>query len=200
MVAYSTDEELVRKCQSELPYQTTSFEILVTRYKDKVFAKAANMLRNKDDASDVTQEVFLQVFSNLPSFRLDSSFSTWLYSIAVNRCLSYIETRKRRPWWWLTVDIEEFQAAQQEEEALFLLVGQSTQKEDLRKIIDRTFERLSDLSREILTLRYIEEMDLKSISAELGIGLSAAKMRLGRAREEFIKKYQQVSQGKLHGS
>lgn len=71
-----TDEELVRRCQHELPYQTESFALLVSRYKEKVFSKVLGMINNREDARDLSQDIFIKMFHGLPAFRIDASFST----------------------------------------------------------------------------------------------------------------------------
>ena len=64
-----TDDELVRRCQAELPYQTRTFELLIARYQDRVFGKAYNIIKNRDETNDLTQDIFVKVFHALPQFR-----------------------------------------------------------------------------------------------------------------------------------
>ncbi len=185
-----TDEELVKRCQEELPYITTSFEALVNRYKDKVYGKALSMLRHPQDAEDAAQDIFLRVFNGLPNFHFNAAFNTWLTAITTNTCLTYIEKRRRKPWWWLTEDLDEVQGEQAAEQSLFLLVGKSLEQEDMQRAIENTMQRLTETSREILRLRFWEELDYQAIAERLHIKLSAVKMRIKRAREEFISEYQ----------
>ena len=86
-----TDDELVLQCQAELPYQIEAFETLVNRYRHKVFGKCLSMVKNTEDAYDVTQDIFIRVFNGIKNFKRKSSFSTWLYTITVNTCLNFIE-------------------------------------------------------------------------------------------------------------
>ncbi len=188
-----SDEELVARCKTELPYQAKSFEILLQRYKDKVFSKAVSILKNEEDSRDISQDIFIKVFNGLPSFRSESAFSTWLYAITVNTCLNHKEKMQRRPWWWLAEDIEEVREGHVQEEEFFHLVGKIFEQEDLRKQIDSTLKNLSEQDREILELRFFEELDYKAISRNLGIGLSAVKMRLKRARQEFKHEFKHLS-------
>ena len=97
---FISDEELVSHCKMELPYQTMSFEILVKRYQNKVFHKTLTLLKNREDAEDIAKEIFLKVFSKLPTFKGNSSFSTWLYSITVNTCLNVMDQKKRKLKWF----------------------------------------------------------------------------------------------------
>ncbi len=191
---HTSDNDLVRRCQTELPYETRAFEILLERYKDKVFRKVISMLRNRNEAEDVSQDIFLKVFTGLPSFRHDSSFSTWLYAITVNTCMNRIDKMQRRPWWWLSEDPDEIRSDVQQQEAMFYLIGQSVERRELQQRIDSTFAKISPASSEILKLRFLEELDYQTISARLNLGLSAAKMRIKRARQEFVAQFELTSE------
>lgn len=187
-----TDSELVYRCQQELPYETRAFEELVQRYQNKVFAKAMNMLKNREDAEDATQEVFVKVFNALPAFQHNASFSTWLYTITVNTCLNHIDKKNRRALWWLTVDVDELRESEKEDQQMFLLIGQRLEREDLNRAIEQVLKKMKPRAREILRLRFFDEMDYQSIADYLEINLSAAKMRLKRAKEDFRKLFHQL--------
>lgn len=186
------DEELVKLCQGELPYQTDAFEVLMNRYRQRVFGKILSMLRRREDANDVLQDVFIKVYNALPKFQMKSSFSTWVYTITVNTTLNYIDKMQRRPLWWITEDVTESNRSELEDKQLFFAVDQGLEREDLRKQIAAAMENLSEASRKIIQLRYYEELDYKSIAEALDLGLSATKMRLKRAREEFRNHYEMV--------
>ena len=188
-----SDVELVRQCQEGLPYQTAAFEILMKRYRQRVFAKVLSMIRHREEAIDLLQDIFIKVFNGLPRFQGKSSFSTWLYSITVNTCLNHIEKLQRRPLWWLAGNIDAEKLAQQADEELFFMVDGGLEREELRKWIETALNSLSDSAREVIQLRYFEEKDYRTIADELGIGLSAAKMRLKRAREEFKEKFEKLT-------
>ncbi len=88
-----TDEILIQNIRAG---NTESFEDLVSRYQRKVFAFAYRMVVSEDDARDLTQEVFLQVFRSLDSFRGEARFSTWLYRIAANKTLDFLRRKKAK--------------------------------------------------------------------------------------------------------
>ncbi len=184
-----TDVELVKQCQHELPYVTTAFEVLVNRYKRKIYADALHMLRHPQDAEDITQEIFLKIFDGINNFQFKSSFNTWLTAITKNACLTHIDKRKRSPWWWLTDDISEVQEMVRQDETMFEMVGLGLERQDLQDAIQKTLCQISEASREILILRFWDELDYQAIANKLNIKLSAAKMRLKRARQEFIQTF-----------
>ena len=190
-----SDEELVRACCGELPYVATSFRVLMNRYKDRVYSKAVGMLGNEEDAKDVTQEVFVKLLDALPKFQFKSAFSTWLYSITVNTCLHQIDKRKRSPQWWLTEDIDEMQASEAMEAELFGVMSQRVDRPELAHRIEATLEGLPRQTRDVLELRFMDELDYQSIANQLELGLSATKMRLKRAREDFRRAYEEGEDG-----
>jgi hypothetical protein len=73
-----------------------AFERLLRRYDERIMGLIMGFVKNRNDAQDVFQEVFLRVWTSLPRFRQESSFFTWVYRIAVNRCISLCEQRNRR--------------------------------------------------------------------------------------------------------
>ncbi len=180
-----SDSELVETCRTELPYRTQAFEILVERYKQKVFGKTFSIVKNREEAEDLSQDIFVKVFHGLPGFRSNATFSTWLYAITVNTCLNHLETRQRRPWRWVAEDVEEVKAEDLHDTELFFTVRSGLEQEQLQKQIDRIMDSLGAKDREILELRYLQELDYQTIATRIGIGLSATKMRLKRARETF---------------
>ncbi len=90
-----TDEELVRKI---IDGDHLAFKRLVDRYQHLVINTCYNLIGNRQDAEDVAQEVFFQVYKSAEKFRQEAKFSTWLYRIAVNRSLNFIRDNKRFRW------------------------------------------------------------------------------------------------------
>jgi RNA polymerase sigma-70 factor (ECF subfamily) len=87
-----TDQQLLKSC---LEGDVEEYEKIVKKYRTKAMAIAMNMLGNREDAEDASQEVFIQVFQNLDKYDFDKSFSNWLYSILYKRCLDRLRKRKR---------------------------------------------------------------------------------------------------------
>jgi RNA polymerase sigma-70 factor (ECF subfamily) len=184
-----SDEALVKQCQQALPYITQAFEALVNRYKNKVYGKALSMLRHPQDAEDAAQEIFLKIFNHIGKFQFNSSLNTWITAITINTCLTVIDKRKRRPWWWLTEDIDEVTDSEQTDVAIFETVAMSIERQEQKVLIEQTLAQLPEQFREVIRLRFMEELDYQTIAKRLNIKLSAAKMRIKRAREAFIAVY-----------
>lgn len=92
-----TDEDLIARCKLELPGDTRSFELLVQRHVNRVYSLSYRVVGNKEEAEDVTQEVFTKVYNNLRKFEQQAAFSTWLYRVATNSALDALDKTKRRP-------------------------------------------------------------------------------------------------------
>jgi RNA polymerase sigma-70 factor (ECF subfamily) len=164
------------------------------RYQASVFRKSLSMLKNREEALDITQDIFIKVFHALPEFRRDATFTTWLYAITVNTCLNHLEKMQRRPWWWLSQEVNEVRIDIQQDEELFLIANQMVENAELKSAIQRTMQALSPTEQEVLRLRYFEEMEYQAIAERLGIGLSAVKMRIKRAREAFIREFKRITE------
>ena len=178
------DEELIRLCQERLPGDPRPFYALVVRYRDRVMNTAHRILGDPRDAEDMAQEVFLKVYRGLPDFRGESSFSTWLYRITINACKNELRRRSRRPT-LLEPDLESL--------GLLLPAAPSTEQavttREQRDAIQETLDRLSETDREALILRDVQDLSCQEIAETLGTGLSAAKMRVQRARLAFRELY-----------
>jgi len=181
----ASDEELVRLCQKRLPGDLRPFHALVNRYRDRVINISYRFLSDPHDAEDVAQEIFLKIYRGLPDFQARSSFSTWLYTITSNTCKNRLRRRDRRPS-LLEPDLESL--------GIRLPKNPSTEQfviaRERRDAIQETLEELSETYREALILRDIQGLSYREISKVLEIGLSAAKMRVRRARLAFQKLYE----------
>ena len=182
-----SDEALIARCQKELPLNTRSYELLVQRHMDHVYTMVHRMIPNREDAEDVTQDIFIKVYHTLASFEHKSSFSTWLHRITVNHAIDASQKLKRRGVHLFTAtDDKEVQIVQAdtqtssqpgpEERAL--------QKEQ-RECINRVFQALDREQMRVLVMRDVEDFSYEEIASSLEVGLSAVKMRIHRARLAF---------------
>lgn len=90
-------EELVRLCQRTLPDDTRAFELLVSMYKERVFATAYRLMGNRQDAEDQAQEVFLKIYRGIRQLEDPGMFTSWVYLITTNTCFDALSKQKRRP-------------------------------------------------------------------------------------------------------
>jgi len=177
-----TDSQLVSMTR-ERDYG--AFEVLVTRYQDRVFGLALGMLRDEVDAQDVVQETFLSVFRNISSFREESAFSSWLYRIAANNAM--MKLRKRRSAVQLSLDevlpqldstglrlepTEEWPAHRE----------RSVEDKELGGQIRDAVARLPEKYRLVFLLSDVKELSMKEVATILELSVSNVKTRLHRAR------------------
>lgn len=168
------DRELVVRVQAELPYVATGFAMLMRAYQARVLRTCRRLLGNPTDAEDVYQEICIRVFHGLARFEFQSTFSTWLFRITHNECMSWLRRNKRE------------RASLPLSEAVEPIVEDGPDFDSAREL-ERVLSRLSFADREVLTLRFVSDLPLQVIADILGIKLSAAKMRLSRAVERCLQ-------------
>jgi len=161
---------------------TDAYSTIINKYQDMVFKYAYYQFNDYDEALDITQDIFITVLEALPSFRQESKFSTWLYSIMVNHCKNYRKKKNRYSLVPLQAkkgdDEYEIQLEDAREDPEDKIV-----KEDSLRIVKEEISKLPDDFREILTLRDLEGLSYNEIANILGINLSNVKVRIHRGRE-----------------
>jgi RNA polymerase sigma-70 factor, ECF subfamily len=165
-----------------------AFERLVHAYDRGVLQIAMNLLRSPEDAYDVYQEAFLRVFKNLRLFRLDSSFSTWLYRIVTNLCLDQMRKRKTRREESAVVETEEGPRDRLDTVAEGRELGdpqRTLMSRQLSSRIERVLAELTARERLVFELRHYQGMRLRAIGEALGTTEEAAKMCLFRATQKM---------------
>ena len=155
----------------------SAFAVLITRYKHMVHTVTSRVLRNKMDAEEATQDVFVKAFHRLAEFQGAGKFSTWLYSIAYSTAITALRRRKNGI---LSIDYIQGHGAEPAEAAL--LPGQ-----DRTAIIDRALATLSPEDAAIVTMYYLEEMSVQEIVTITGTGASNVKVKLHRCRKKLFE-------------
>ena len=153
--------------------------ILVDRYKSLVFTLSLKMLASREEAEEVSQDVFIKVYKSLSDFKTESKFSTWLYRITYNTCLDRLRTTKRTAY---LVAVEDFEA----QEVTTLMNALDTIEEKERKqMIQKCLDLLPAEDNFLLTLYYFQENSLKEISKIMGINENNVKIKLFRSRRKL---------------
>ncbi len=160
---------------------TDAFGYFIRRYQDKAFGVAISIVKRDDDAKDVVQDSFITAYSSLTNFRNDAKFSTWFYQIVVNTALQYIKREKRKD-----EVIGEYSIADDEKSAFNNAIGQ-LQKQDLKKLIKRVFEKIPAKEALILQLYYIDDQSIVEIEEITAFTKSNVKVLLHRGRASFYK-------------
>lgn len=175
----AADEELLRRVQSAAEGDLRAFETLVQRHQRRIVADCRFITRDETNAEDLAQEVFVKAYFGISSFEGRSSFRHWLQRIKVHHCLNFIKKQQRAGRVPLEDEIPSESPSADEQ----------YQTMDDRDRIARTLESLPSSLRLPLIMRDMDELSYEQIAEELELGLSAVKMRIKRAREEFRRRY-----------
>lgn len=174
---------LIRKLRER---DEKAFREIVERYRDTVYNLTYRMLGNREEAEDVSQEVFITVFKSIESFRGDSKFSTWLYRIAVNHCKNRIKYLSRRHDRDQSEYDEEVMRDQAAGAATAPAPVQRPDKQlegvELEQIMQRCIAALDEEQRLVVVLRDVEDLSYEEICAITNLPVGTVKSRLHRAR------------------
>ena len=176
-----SDEDLVEVIVRE--NNTLLFGIIYDRYANKIYNKCNGFAISEAEALDLTQDVFLNLFVKLGSFKGRSKFSSWVYALTYNFCVNYVTRNKGRKIKdkSSSIDEKEFNLSEEiNDNELFEL-----QSEKLEKAL----ELIDPEDKTILLLKYQDDVSVKELSTLLEIGESAVKMRLKRARSRVMETY-----------
>lgn len=171
-----SDEQLILEY---LEGDTNSLGILYNRYYTKVYKKCLSFTKNTDNAFDLAQDVLMKAFSHVASFKGNSLFSTWLYSICHNHCISSITKSNKFHFEELNPRKELAEDSMNEED--FEIRRNKEEKEVKLKSI---LETIPVLDKQLLRLKYECNYSIKDLQAKYDLSASAVKMRLMRARQK----------------
>jgi RNA polymerase sigma-70 factor (ECF subfamily) len=187
----SPDEaSLIDRCLSG---DDTAFDELVLRYQDMVFNLSYRLLGGHDEAVDLSQEVFLQVYRKLSSFRRDSALRTWIYRIVFNRAKNRQRWWKRRIGEMTAMPLEQAESVRHWNGNRFLAShpgdgaapDEALERKERSEILRRAIERLPFDQRTILLLKEIEGLSYEEIATTLDLPLGTVKSRLARVRKSL---------------
>ncbi|NLL66228.1 MAG: sigma-70 family RNA polymerase sigma factor [Clostridiaceae bacterium] len=176
----------IRKCLSG---QKDAFEYLVTKYKNLVYSIALNSLINKNEAADVTQEVFLKAWANLSRYNPEFSFKTWIARITVNHCINLNQKSKRITTW----DDEEMEKIVADSES----PEEATLDGERRKDIIDAINSLPEKYRIVIQLYHQQSLSYEEICNITSNPMSIVKNRIYRARKMLAEKLSKYSQKAL---
>jgi RNA polymerase sigma-70 factor, ECF subfamily len=175
------EADLVRAAQKG---DMASFEELVARHRDRIYARAYSMMRHEEEALDLSQDAWVKGWQRLAQFQGDSSFLTWMTRIVINLCLDQLRKQKRQR-------AESIEAMEEEggiERRLPVVHPNPTaglERVELRQRIDRALALLSHEHRMVLVLHEFEEMEYKEIAKRMKCSIGTVMSRLFYARRRM---------------
>lgn len=158
---------------------TNAFSVLIDRYKHMVFTLALKIIKNRGDAEEVAQDVFLKAYRVLATFKGDSKFSTWLYKMAYYKSLDYLKKNKR------TVSTTQIDISDEYNIPSFDNALEAMEADERKATIKEALKELSEEDNVLITLYYFEELSLKEISKITGVQANTVKVRIFRSRKRL---------------
>ena len=177
-----TDERLVA---AALQDDLAAFEELVARHRDKIYARAFSMMRNEEEAVDLSQEAWVKAWQRLRQFQGDSSFGTWMTRIVINLCLDQLRKHKRQRTESIEAMDEESGGVERQMPVITTNPTAGLERGELRQRIDRALGLLSYEHRTVLILHEFEELEYKEIAKVMGCSIGTVMSRLFYARRKM---------------
>jgi RNA polymerase sigma factor (sigma-70 family) len=169
------EEAIIRQC---LAGDQDAYSVLVDRYKTMAYNVAYRMAGDEDTAKDLAQDSFIAAYAGLDGFRFGSKFSSWLYSIILNKCRDHLRLIKD------TVSTDDVAEIMPDKGISPEQAASAHQSSD---VLQRALKALPPEYREVLILKHIEGLDYQEIAAVTGTGIPALKVRAHRGREMLKK-------------
>ena len=171
------EADCIRETQQGRP---EAFNPLVSRYAPRIRAYLYRMVRNREEAEDLTQETFIKAFKNLSRFNAERPFRSWLYTIATNTGLNALRSRKRRG---TSVELDAERVPSPES------VKERPRSHEMgrEEALERALGQLSDRAARLVALHYQEGFSLAEAGTMMGLSENAAKVAVCRARKQLRK-------------
>ena len=176
------DPTLVRAAQQG---NMVAFEELVARHRDKVYARAYSMMRNEEEAIDLSQEAWIKGWQRLRQFQGEASFGTWMTRIVINLCLDQLRRQKRQRAESIEALDDESGGVERQMPVVTVNPTSGLERAELRQRIDRALGQLSHEHRTVLVLHEFEEMEYKEIAKTMGCSIGTVMSRLFYARRKL---------------
>jgi RNA polymerase sigma-70 factor (ECF subfamily) len=165
--------------EQTLEGNVNAFAFLVEKYKHMVFTLTIRIVKNREEAEEVSQDVFVKAFRNLENFKGDSKFSTWIYKIAYYASLDVIKRNKRQ------IKSENIETVYEGDLGNVQDALKYLHDKERKKIINEALLKLNEEERIVLTLFYFEELSIKEISKVVNLSEDNIKIKLFRSRKKL---------------
>jgi RNA polymerase sigma-70 factor (ECF subfamily) len=163
-----------------------AYALLVERYQNYVFTLSLRFTKNREDAEEISQDIFIKAYRALADFKGSSKFSTWLYTIVNNTCITFLRKKKLETY---SLDKEGvFEVADRQDSGLG---ANLVERKSKVAMVNQAIQMLSPDDAEVITLFYKAEQSLEEIARVLGLETNTAKVRLHRARTRLKEKMEQ---------
>jgi RNA polymerase sigma-70 factor (ECF subfamily) len=179
------EEKLLEEMRSAPEGDLRAFESLVRLHQRRIVADCRHITKDQSIAEDLAHEVFVKAYFGLANFEGRASFRHWLQVIKVHHCLNHLKKQKGK-----AISIEEESVRGGASLKAFATIDKDFDRISDQELIHRVLDAMPEALRIPLVLRDMDELSYEEVAGSLKIGLSAAKMRIKRAREWFRNRYQ----------
>jgi RNA polymerase sigma-70 factor (ECF subfamily) len=164
-----------------------AFKSLVANYQDMVYNTALGIVQNSEDAEDVTQEVFIQVYRSIDQFKGDARLSTWIYRITTTKALDHIRSRRRKKRFAFITSLFGPNDELVHEPVDFQHPGVALDRKEQAALLFRMIEQLPENQKVAFTLHKTEDLSYQEIAEVMKLSVSAVESLLFRARQNLRK-------------
>lgn len=176
----------------------SAFKELVDEYQHMVYNTALGIVQQADDADDITQEVFIQVYQSVSSFKGDSKFSTWLYRITLGKALDLVKKKKRKKRFGFVQSLFGHEAEEQTHAVEFDHPGVQLEKKEKANELFKALRQIPDNQRIAFTLHKLEGQTYQEVAEIMNTSLYAVESLMGRAKvnlkKELSKYYNNIQE------
>src|SRR5256886_17708285 len=162
-----------------------AFEELVARNRDKIYARAVSMMRNEEEAADLSQEAWVKAWQRLKQFQGEASFVTWMTRIVINLCLDQLRRQKRLRAESIEQLDEESGGVERQMPVVHPNPSERLERGELRQRIDKALGQLSYEHRTVLILHEFEDLEYKEIAKRMECSIGTVMSRLFYARRKM---------------
>lgn len=160
------DKEILEKFQNA-ESRNDAFNLLVRKYQQKMYGHIRKMVIDHDDANDLVQEVFIKVWKSLANFRGDAQLYTWLYKIATNECLAFLNKKRKR--FFIPITDINTELSKKIDSSPYI------EGDEIQRKLQKALLTLPDKQRLVFNMKYFDEMKYEEISEILGTSVGALK-------------------------
>jgi len=164
---------------------TVAFDELITRHRERIYMHTYQIIRNEEDALDLTQETFIRAWKSLTRFDGKSSFSSWLYRIATNAAIDLFRKRQSHPQTEIDVGPMKIDAASHTTPSQAEMPGEGIDRAEIRRRVEDAIAQLSPEHRAVIVLKEIDDLSYEEIAQRVGCSLGTVMSRIFYARKKL---------------
>ncbi|MGY8652497.1 MAG: RNA polymerase sigma factor [Verrucomicrobiia bacterium] len=176
------DKELVQLSKDQ---DMLAYEELVARHRDKIYGRAFSMMRNEEEALDISQEAWVKGWRRLIQFHGKASFATWMTRITINLCLDLLRKKKRQRAESIEKLDDDLGGVERQMGVVEINPSAGLERTELRARIDQALEQLSEAHRTVMVMHEFQELEYKEIAKRMECSIGTVMSRLFYARRRM---------------